>query len=296
MNFKKLLDPPNPLGPGQDPTIVYTQGNYHLFTAAQEGVVLSRSNDLGNIIKAPQTQKAVYNRRSSAAIIAPDATYIDNISKWVLYFNEVDQISPRCLLSDSNDPAGSWSDKGLLQQVSVFAYDPHLLLLNGNAYIFLSTYQTLHIAPVDPNNPCNVIAPFKPILTVDPALSWEVGLIEAPATVVKGNTINLIFSTDQWFLPAYKNGLATANINSDLTQQSSWTVNPQPVFASNGNVQGPGSGTFFNDDQNNVLFGYGALTDPFTYNENGQGRNVRAQTVSFDADGNVIMPVPAQTN
>ncbi|KAK9807092.1 hypothetical protein WJX73_003672 [Symbiochloris irregularis] len=279
------------LGKGQDPGIVFFRGSYYLVQAAG-GTFLTvfRSSDLQTLMTDEQfhwelTKELVDNVEAPDIDIITDPT--DGSQKLGIYISRVRPFPGFIKVVVTDDPAEGFEDKGYLKGVS--GYDAHYLEHpNGNAYLFYSDFATLQIIQMsDPwtTQGSNV--------TISRAtLPWEMEdgyppINEAPATVISGETLNLIYSANNWASVYYLCGRLTADVNSDPMDPSSWTKDTSgPVFKSANGLLGPGSGTFFTNGLQR-WWAYGCFTDPSRVE-----RHIRAQTVSFNSNEEVVLGEP----
>ncbi|NHM30990.1 family 43 glycosylhydrolase [Bacillus sp. C11] len=81
-----------------------------------------------------------------------------------------------------------------------------------------------------------------------PVYDWETNtdpqVNEGPEVLVKGDTINLVYSASGSWTDSYSLGLITACVSGNLMDPSSWTKKDTPVFQSANGVYGPGHCSF----------------------------------------------------
>ena len=276
---------------GQDPGIVFFDGAFYLVQAAGGSVLtVYRSTDLETLM-TDETYHWEMTRELVDNVEAPDIDIItdptDGRQKLGIYITKVRPWPGFIKVVVTEDPAEGFEDKGYLKGVN--GYDAHYLEHpNGNAYLFYSDFSTLQIIQMsDPwtTEGGNV--------TISHAyLPWEMNndyppIVEAPATVISGDTLNLIYSSNNWASIYYVCGRITASLDSDPMDPSSWTKDTAgPVFTSSNGLYGPGSGTFF-DDGLHQWWSYGCFND-----SSHVVRHIRAQTVTFDSDGAVVLGEP----
>lgn len=279
----------------QDPGIVYFRGAFHLVQAAGgSSLTVYRSTDLDSIMTDEHfqwrlTQELVNN------VEAPDIDIItdpaDGRRKLGIYISKVQPFPGAIKVVVTEDPAQGFEDKGYLENVS--GYDAHYMEHpNGNAYLFWSDFATLQV--IQMSDPWTTQG--RPVTISKTSLPWErldnATLNEAPATVVNGDTVNLIYSANVWYTVNYLCGRITASVNDDPLNPSSWIKDTSgPVFAAANGINGPGSGTFFSDGLRH-WWAYGSVPDSQIGRKDRVVREIRAQTVTFDSNGAVQLGKP----
>ena len=277
------------LGFGADPAITYFNGMYYLVQGDWgQHVTVFRSNNLASLMTS-QAYTYTDTVDSGFNAEAPDVGVVtdprNGQQKLAIYITKALPYPGTIKVLLTADPAQGFEDMGFLANVS--GYDAHIMTHpNGTQYLFYSNFASIEI--IQMANPWTTTG--NPVVISTAYLPWETqqgGLNEAPATVISGNTLNLVYSANTYNDPAYLCGLITIPVNADPMNAANWTKHTSgAVFTSANGHFGPGSGTFFNDGSA-TWFGYGSFTDPSNVN-----REIRAQTVTFDGNGVVQLGSP----
>ena len=278
------------LGSGADPSITYFKGMYYLVQGDWgQHVIVFRSSNLNGLMSS---EAFTYTNNVDAGFHAeaPDIAVVtdprDGQQKLAIYITNALPYPGSIKVILTEDPAQGFEDMGFLANVS--GYDAHYMVHpNGQQYLFYSNFASILIIPM--SNPWTTSGGGVQISQA--YLPWETqfqsGLNEAPAHVVSGNMLNLVYSANAWNDPAYLCGLITIDIGADPLNPANWIKHTDgPIFTSSNGHFGPGSGTFFNDGTA-TWFGYGSFPDPSNVN-----REIRAQTVNFAGDGTVQLGAP----
>ena len=277
------------LGYGADPAITYFNGMYYLVQGDWgQHVTVYRSTSLNTLMTS---QSYVYTDTVDSGFNAeaPDIAVVtdprNGQQKLAIYITKAMPYPGTIKVLLTADPSQGFEDMGILANVS--GYDAHLLSHpNGKLYVLYSNFQSLEI--IQMANPWTTTG--SPVTISTAYLSWETQssqLNEAPATVVSGNTLNLVYSANTYNQTNYLCGLITIPTSADPMNASNWTKHTGgAVFTSANGHYGPGSGTFFNDGTS-TWWAYGSFADPSNVN-----REIRAQTVTFDSNGNVQLGSP----
>lgn len=278
------------LGDGADPSIVYWNGRYYLTMAdfAQHVFVFS-SNSLQNILH-DRVDTWTWPGDATFHAEAPDLAVVtdprDGQQKLGIYLSCDSPVPGSIRVLLTSNPGNGFEDLGTLANVN--GYDAHFMYHpNGNKYLFWSTFSQLHIIMMD--TPWSTIGGSSVISTAQ--APWELGdgtaLNEAPAHVISGNTLNLIYSANAWNRADYLCGRLTLPLDADPMDGGRWVKDLSgPAFAQANGIAGPGSGTFFSDGVG-TWWAYGSVADLNT-----GYRVIRAQVIGFDGNGVVQLGVP----
>lgn len=276
------------LGFGADPGITYYQGKYYLVQGDwQQHLTVLRSSNLATLMTSEaftftDTESGFHTEAPDIAVVTDPR---DGQQKLAIYITKALPYPGTIKVLLTSDPAGGFEDMGYLANVN--GYDAHYMTHpNGKKYLFFSNFASVEI--IEMSTPWTTTG--NPVAVSTASLPWETvqgALNEAPATVISGNTLNLVYSANTYNDPAYVCGLVTIPTSADPMVASNWTKHTQgPIFSSANGHYGPGSGVFFNDGAA-TWWGYGSFADPSNAN-----REIRAQTVTFDANGVVQLGTP----
>ncbi|WP_218575188.1 family 43 glycosylhydrolase [Limnoglobus roseus] len=293
---------------GADPWVYkHTDGTYYTTVTTGSDITLRRSATLSGlgggekrIIWSPPARGP-----DSQNLWAPELHYLHR--KWYLYFAADDGRNENhrmfVLENDSPDPfQGRFTSKGMIcaPRANRWAIDGTVLNLGDKLYFIWSGWegaandrQNLYIAPLA--NPYTLGGPRVEISR--PTLPWEtIGsphVNEGPQVVVKGQTINLVYSAGGSWTDDYCLGLLTAGVGSDPLSPSSWKKQNRPAFRSGGDVFGPGHASFVTspDGREDWIVFHAAR-----FPGSGWTRSVRAQPFTWNSDGTPSFGDPAPPN
>lgn len=158
------------------------------------------------------------------------------------------------IYNTNSDPfSGTWSSpiKVYDSANDQWAIDGTVLNNKGSLYFIWSgwdnpnnTDQNLYIAPMD--TPTHISG--SRVKIASPAYSWETNTTprvnEGPEVIIRGSTINLVYSASGSWTDNYCLGLITASTTSNLLSASSWTKKSTPVFQTGNGIYGPGHYSF----------------------------------------------------
>lgn len=260
--------------------------------------MMRSSNNLSDVNRARSYTSFTFD--SIIITEAPDlARWVDD--RWIYTISSVrfEQISS--VVSNSNDPLGSWGSQGLVtyQGTPVKGFDSHIFTHpNGKRYIIWSDHATLVMAEMLTSTTVG-----KPSAVVsmmgDAKTKLNFWNTEAPTTVIAPNvngssTINLVFSTGDFRTPDYTTRVLTIDSSSDPMVARSWTLQRTPVLQTDAGrqVYGPGSVSFFDCEAGRKCIAYGAWAQANTVDEGGKRRSIRIQHVDFDASGKLQPMTP----
>ena len=229
----------NPVVPANspDPYVVRSGNNYYFLRTTATGVEIRQCAGLESL--AGGTTVTVFQAPAGpilSDVWAPELHYFDG--RWYVYACgtiTAGQYNHRMFVleSDSADPLGSYTYKGLLLP-DTHAIDATVLVRpsDGARFVVFSGYdsagQSLYIAPL--SNPWTASA--NPVRISQPTLSWEtVGspVNEGPAVLQRGGKTFIVYSASGTWTPDYCLGMLT-NTSGDYLNPAAWTKNPQPVF------------------------------------------------------------------
>lgn len=209
------------------------------------------------------------------------------------------------LSANTQDPQGTWTNHGKLTTP-----DDHWVIdgtvlqkTDGSLYFIWSGWastkndhvQHLYIARM--SDPVTISG--ERVLISTPTTAWEklmlgtteMAINEAPETIQKHHTINLVFSAAGSWSEDYKLGLLT-NTDGNVLNPSSWIKKNKPIFQKNParRVYGVGHNTFTTSpDGTEDWIVYHGMSDP---NAGWKGRSMRAQPFTWNADDTPNLGVP----
>jgi GH43 family beta-xylosidase len=306
----------NPLASGQDPWVVKQDASYYYIQSRDNGIWVSRSATLSDVITAPRSQvwAAPATGWNSTNIWAPELHYIDG--HWYIYYAGGSSGPPYVtqhagvLQSAGTDALGPYTDKGMLYtgdsvgtaQGNRWSIDLTTAQIGAQRYAIWSgwannattdkTPQQLYIAKMD--TPWSIST--NRVMISAPTASWEIGtelnLQEGPEVVQHGSDTFVIYSTRESWLVDYKLGqLRLASPTADPMLPASWTKSG-PVFAGNAGVYGTGHASFTlspNGAEWWIVYHSKVSTTP------GWDRDIRMQKFTWGADGAPIFGDPSPT-
>jgi hypothetical protein len=130
-----------------------------------------------------------------------------------------------------------------------------------------------------------------------PTHAWEridtPDVNEGPQALVRGETVNVVYSASGSWTDHYCLGLLSAKAGSDLLRPSSWTKHDEPVFQSGNGVIAPGHCCFArspNGEEDWVVY------HAARYAGAGWVRNVRAQKFGWNLNGTPRFGQPVPPN
>ena len=290
------------LGPGQDPSVVFSQGWYY-FTQSSPDTTYSTIRRARSIKSLAAAAKTVVWRGGEAGSPccewwAPELHYIDGA--WYIYTtaDNGNNDNHRLQVLQASGPLGPYTYKGQLTTPGGdWSIDPSPLQLpDGKLYLAWSGWpgsvngvQNIYIAQLA--NPWTITGPRTMLST--PTYPWElnsgtvpVKVNESPEPLVHGNKVFMTYSASGCWTPDYALGLLWAPAGANLIDASSWQKSAQPVFTSNpsADIYGPASNGFFTSpDGRQTWMVFHAVNDS---NGNcGLERDVYAQQVTWSASG-----------
>lgn len=225
----------NPISGGADPHVVYHGGNYYFLRTTGGDVRIRRAASLQTVGSGTETIVFSPNGVIHGHIWAPELHYLDG--RWYVYATGTviaGQIAQRMFVLEGNsqDPMGSYTFKGLLEQ-HVGQLDPSPLVRDSDGAKFV-TYsqwdadgQNLYIAPL--TSPWTMGTPRVRIAT--PTFSWETnGAVNEGSIVLKrGAKTMIVYSGSGTWTPDYCLGMLV-NTDGNYLNAASWTKASNPIF------------------------------------------------------------------
>ncbi|WP_238357549.1 family 43 glycosylhydrolase [Cohnella zeiphila] len=296
---------------GSDPWVYkHTDGYYYNVFVNASGIMIRRSKTITGLDAGERSLAwtPVKGTLYSSDVWAPEMHYLqdtDGQYKWYIYFAADDGTNANHRMyvlenASENPMTGTWEFKGkMTDSTDRWAIDGTVLEVNDELYFIWSgweetdgSFQNLYIAKM--SNPWTIGS--ERVLISTPDHDWETSsgrINEGPEVMIRGNTINLIYSANASWTDSYCLGLITADINADLLNPASWLKRDQPIFSSANGVYGPGHCSFVTSpDGSEDWIIYHAARWPGS----GWTRNVRAQKFTWNADGTPNLGEPVDPN
>jgi GH43 family beta-xylosidase len=310
----------NPLASGQDPWVVKLDGAYYYIQSRSNGIWVSKSTKLSDVIAATPTQ--VWTAPPAPAwnatnVWAPELHFVDG--RWYIYYAAgtdapgapfIHQYAG-VLASRSADPQGAYDDKGMLYtgddivgKTGVrWAIDLTVARLGTQLYAVWSgwerdttsdrTPQHLYIATM--SDPITISS--NRVKLSSPVAPWEIGpeldLQEGPEFIQHGTDVFVLYSTRDSWLKEYQIGqLKLQSAAADPMNPANWTKSTGPVFSGNASVYGVGHASFTTSPDNAeswIVYHSKVSATP------GWDRDIRMQKFTWSAAGEPVFgdPVPA---
>lgn len=276
---------------GADPWIIQKDGIYYYTKTTGDTITLYCSENLSDI--AAGEKKDLFSENESIeSFWAPELHYLDH--RWYIYFAastyKSDIHTMYVLFNENEDPfKGEWTCTEMKGMDDKFAIDGTVLTVKNDRYFIWSGWegyenvqQNLYIA--------KMLSPTETekgkIQISQPEFEWEKQgtpfVNEGPQVIVKGDTVNLLYSASGSWTDDYCLGLLNANVQDDLSDPSVWSKRETPVFQTANNVFGPGHNSFVEspDGKDTYMIYHSAR-----WKGSGWNRSVRMQTVEFDRNG-----------
>ena len=304
----------NPLASGADPWVVKQDGAYYYVQSRNDGIWISKSAKLSDVITASATQvwAAPASGWNHTNIWAPELHFIDG--HWYIYYAGGESGPPfiyqhaGVLQSTGTDALGIYVDKGMLYTGDSagtgtgnrWSIDLTTAQIGGQRYAVWSgwrqnastdrTPQQLYIARME--NPWTIST--NRVELSAPTETWERGteldLQEGPEFLQHGSDVFLIYSTRESFLKDYRLGqLRLQSASADPLNPANWTKSG-PVFLGNAAIFGVGHASFTTSPDNNenwIVYHSKVSESP------GWDRVVRMQSFTWGASGpNFGEPTP----
>ncbi len=286
---------------GADPYVLKHGENYYYTKTTGNSVKLIRSSSLTGI--SAGEEHILYEPLAELEELwAPEIFYLDDA--WYVYFAAVvpgeEMHRMYVLVNENEDPfAGEWRCEPVKGMDDKFAIDGTVMELESGRYFIWSGWegyenvqQNLYLAEMV--SPTEVME--EKILISEPEYDWERQgdplVNEGPEVIVRGNTINLVYSASGSWTDAYCLGLLTANIGDNVKLRESWVKKDTPILQSQNGVWGPGHNSFtVSPDETEDIIVYHAAR----WEGAGWSRSVRFGYVEFDEAGKIMDMEPASS-
>ena len=243
---------------GNDPYVIKDGSHYLLIESADGGLWITQSpeNNLTEIEQGERTQ--VWTTPSEgpncADVWAPELHRIGD--KWYIYYAATtcdrDNANHRMFVleSEGDDPLGPYTDRGQITDANDrWAIDGTRFEFGGRAYYAWSGWpgdedgqQNLYIAEM--SSPTTIEG--AGVVISEPTEEFErrtMPINEGPQAIVTDDRVFLVYSASASWTDDYAYGMLTGS-GDDLLDPANWEKSPDAVFASTGEVFGPGHGSF----------------------------------------------------
>ncbi len=286
----------NPVGAGADPFVVKAGGQFWSCGSNGSGIyihdgttVLTDAISNGDHLVYTPPPGTMYSKN----LWAPELHYLSG--RWYIYFcaNDGNNDNHRMHVleggSDANNPLnGNYYYKAKLTATGNdnWGIDGHPFYFGSQLYYVWSgwpgptnTTQYIYIARM--SNPYTLSSARVEISRPD--FNWErqgyPTVNEGPHALVRGNTVNIIYSASGSWLDEYCMGRLTCT-NGNLMSKSSWTKTG-PVLSKTGDVFGPGHASFVKsiDNKQDWMVFHSAR-----YSGSGWDRIIRMQQFTWHGD------------
>ncbi|RIJ67799.1 hypothetical protein D1871_22830 [Nakamurella silvestris] len=296
----------NPIKVGADPSIFQDNGSYWFVeTVADKGIALRHTSTITGLGDSERRQiwQAPASGPLCCEIWAPELLKIRG--DWYIYFaaDNGDNANHRmyAIKALTADPFGPWSDPvKISDSTDRWAIDATVMETPAGRLYFLwsgwegttNVSQQLYIAPM--SDPLTISGPRVEISR--PTESWERNgtpyINEGPEVLQKDGKTFVVYSASGSWTNDYCLGMLT-NTSGNLLDPAAWTKSNGCVFAKRSTAQGPGHHTFTKSpDGTEDWLLYHANT---VVNSGWDGRTIRAQKFTWDANGSPVFGAPTST-
>ena len=283
---------------GADPFVLKTEDGYLYTKTTGSDICLGMTDSILKL--GACSEQTVYRPEGKLKDLwAPEIWRLDGC--WYIYFAAVvpgEEMHHMYVLKNTSEIPleGEWSCLPVTGMDDKFAIDGTILELGEKRYFLWSGWagyenvrQDLYLAEmVSPTQ----VKEEKICLSV-PEYPWEkIGeplVNEGPEILVKGNTVNLVYSASGSWTDDYCLGLLTMKADDDPKSPESWSKHENPIMEKTGDVYGPGHNCFtVSPDGTQDLIVYHAAR----WKGAGWTRNIRFGYVAFDDSGSIAEMQP----
>lgn len=263
---------------------------------------IQRSTNLNTILSKSTNEYSVFNFTSQIGPEAP-ALYEWDENNYLLYVSSVGADGNGymyVLHNDGQDLLNGWQNLGPVKYGNgdpIINYDGYAFTHpNGNHYLL---YSGLHYILLSRLDGFTQLAPRSEEVVVVPArtVNGNSPVIEAPGAYVRGNTLNVFYSENGFFDPAYNTLNIAIDTSLDPLQVNNWLnkSTKTTVLKSNSKtgVYGPGSGGTFIGPDSQPWFAYTCFYEKDGFDQTKVNpRRVQAQPLSFNEDDVMVEIIP----
>lgn len=285
---------------GADP-FVMRYGERYLYTKTTGNNISLAITDSIQTLGAAKLQSIYEPGAELQDLWAPEIWQLDGT--WYIYFAAVvpgEEMHHMYVLSnESDDPMqGEWECSALSGMDDKFAIDGTIMEVNGKRYFIWSGWegyenirQDIYLAEMV--SPVEVMD--EKILLSAPEYDWEmIGeplVNEGPEAIVRGSTVNLVYSASGSWTDDYCLGLLTMDIDSDPKNPDSWVKEETPIMSKDLDVYGPGHNCFTTsiDNKEDLIIYHAAR-----WMSAGWNRSIRFGYIDFDENG-MLQKIPVKS-
>lgn len=300
----------NPVFDGQDPWYIRKGEFYYYVFSEKNGISISRSRFITKREETKRIWSAPAQGWNRSCIWAPELHFFDG--HWYIYYAAGESGPPYIhqrtgvLMSDTDDPFGSYTDKGVLytgdntdmKSDNKWAIDMTVFSYNSRLYAVWSGWEELaetdktpqHLYLAEMENPYTMKSLRTKISSPDQ--QWETGgpldLQEGPEVLMNGDRLFIVYSCRESWTTAYRLGiLELKDPSRPPTEKSSWEKTG-PVFSG---PMGVGHCSFVKspDEKEDWIIYHSKKSKA-----DGWQRDVRLQPFTWTSDGFPDFGVPVE--
>lgn len=291
----------NPILPdGADPFLYEHDGSYVYTQTTGSNVTIWRT-DAPTELATAESKVIWQPTKGERDIWAPEIHFLND--RWYVYYAAVmpGEVHKMYVLeSETSDPFSDYTEKGVIEDASgKWAIDGTVIENGDDLYYVWSGWegdvnvsQYLYIAEM--SDPMTISS--ERVELSRPTYDWETlgappAINEGPQILMKDDYIHIVYSASGSWTDFYQLGLLTATTDADLMDPNAWTKQDEPVFASSGDVFGPGHASFVTspDGTEDWIVYHAARAEG-----SGWTRNVRMQPFTWE-DGMPVFGEPVST-
>lgn len=276
---------------GADPFVMLYEGRYLYTKTTGDNISLGIADSIQTL--GASKLQCIYDPGAELKDLwAPEIWQLDGV--WYIYFAAVvpgEEMHHMFVLSNaSEDPMqGEWECSLLRGMDDKFAIDGTVMELSGRRYFLWSGWegyenvrQDIYLAEMV--SPTEVMK--EKILLSMPEQAWEKNgnplVNEGPEVLVRGKTVNLVYSASGSWTDDYCLGLLTMDNGADPKNPDNWVKQEKPLMSKNLDVYGPGHNCFTTslDGKEDLIIYHAAR-----WMGAGWSRSIRFGYVDFSEEG-----------
>lgn len=293
----------NPVLKGADPSIVRQGDVYYSVSSDADGIWVRESTSIATM--SDGDLRRVWEPDAEGPLCcnvwAPEILLIDGT--WYIYFAADDGANANHRMYGiralTDDPQGEWSKPvKIAAPTDRWAIDATVMQRGDDLYFLWSGWegtvdvgQSLYIAPM--SDPLTISG--ERVRLSEPTEPWErvaLPIQEGPEVLERDGTTTLVYSASGSWTEDYCLGTLTLR-GGDVLDPASWTKSDGCVFSKRDTAWGPGHHTFTTSpDGTEDWIVYHAST---VKDRGWDGRTIRAQRFTWDADGSPVFGTPVPT-
>lgn len=293
----------NPVSDGADPWITKVKNTYYTCRSTGRSIIVTSSQFLTKYEESKEVWKCPDTGWNAFNLWAPELHHIKG--KWYIYYAASDRDGApfdhqRTGVLEADSPFGPYVDKGVLitgndpdddkPEHNIWAIDLHPFSWKGKLYAVWSGWDTQVSTDQTPQHLyiAEMKAPTalgKRHLLSKAEEPWELGdafgLQEGPSTLIRNDTLFIVYSTRGSWTKDYRLGYLKLKPKGSPLDASSWTKSASPVFQGTKTVHGVGHASFTTspDGKEHWIY-YHAKKTPAP----GWDRDLRLQPFNFNKD------------